>query len=121
VSLHAAAVVLVFVTPSSCCCCCRYLLLDGRSNTELAGVKALRCLGSLRALLLPLLHLHHADRGLLASLSLALPGTVISNVTANFGTHHGCQVGGWMGFSVQGLEGMWLQQEATLALAAIHM
>jgi hypothetical protein len=71
----------------------RYLLLDGRSNTELAGVKALRRLAFLKALVLPLLHLHHADKGLLVALTLALPQTIISNISANFGMHHGCQVG----------------------------
>ncbi|KAF6255658.1 hypothetical protein COO60DRAFT_191669 [Scenedesmus sp. NREL 46B-D3] len=69
----------------------RYLLLDGRANTELAGVKALRRLCALRALVLPLLHLHHANRGLLVALTLALPNTAISNISANFGMHHGCQ------------------------------
>jgi hypothetical protein len=73
--------------------CARYLLLDGRSNTELAGVKALRRLSCLRALVLPLLHLHHADKGLLVALTLALPHTIISNISASFGMHHGCQVG----------------------------
>jgi hypothetical protein len=71
----------------------RYLLLDGRSNTELSGVKALRRLSGLRALVLPLLHLQHADRGLLAGLALALPHTLLANISTNFGSHHGCQVG----------------------------
>ncbi|WIA41453.1 hypothetical protein OEZ86_005030 [Tetradesmus obliquus] len=69
----------------------RYLLLDGRASAELSGVKALRRLTSLRCLALPLLALHHADRGGLAALSLALPGAVLSNASAAFGLHHGCQ------------------------------
>lgn len=51
----------------------------------------MRRLQNLKALLLPLLHLHHSDKSLLLALQMALPNTVISNITCNFGHHHGCQ------------------------------
>lgn len=54
-------------------------------------MKALRRLARLRALVLPLLHLHHSHKALLVALQLALPNTVISNISSNFGLHRGCQ------------------------------
>eukprot|EP00879_Flechtneria_rotunda_P027193 GHRR01029072.1.p1 GENE.GHRR01029072.1~~GHRR01029072.1.p1 ORF type:complete len:127 (+),score=49.29 GHRR01029072.1:194-574(+) len=69
----------------------RYLLLDGRSNAEVVGIKALRRLQQLRTLSLPLLHLHHSNKAALVALQLGLPNTFISNITRNFGLHHGCQ------------------------------
>ena len=68
-----------------------YLLLDGRSNAALVGVKGLRGCQRLRALVLPLLQLHHDQKGTLHGLSAALPRCVISNISSNFGTQHGCQ------------------------------
>jgi len=71
--------------------CCRYLLLDGRSNTEVRGVKGLGYLTRLKTLILPLLHLHHVCKPALVALQLALPSTHIMNVSRSFGQHHGCQ------------------------------
>lgn len=79
------------VTEACCCVTYRYLLLDGRSNTELRGIKGLTQLIRLRTLVLPLLHLHHTNKTLLATMQLALPHTHIMNVNRNFGLHHGCQ------------------------------
>lgn len=73
------------------CAPCRYLLLDGRSNTEIRGIKGLGHLPKLKVLIMPLLHLHHTNNTLLTTMQLALPYTHIMNVSRNFGQHHGCQ------------------------------
>ena len=69
----------------------RYLLLDGRSNTELRGIKGLGQLAKLKTLIMPLLPLHLTNKTLLATLQLSLPHTHIVNVAHNFAQHHGCQ------------------------------
>lgn len=73
------------------CATVRYLLLDGRSNTDIRGIKGLMQLHKLKTLVLPLLHLHHTNNTLLHTMQLALPVTHIMNVSRNFGQHHGCQ------------------------------
>lgn len=70
---------------------CRYLLLDGRSNTDLRGIKGLLQLTGLKTLVMPLLHLHHTNNTLLGTMQAALPATHIVNVSGTFGRHHGCQ------------------------------
>jgi hypothetical protein len=66
-------------------------LLDGRANTEVRGIKGLHQLSRLKALVLPLLHMHHTCRPALSALQLALPHTHIANVSRSFGQHHGSQ------------------------------
>lgn len=70
---------------------CRHLLLDGRSNTEVRGVKGLGQLSRLKTLIMPLLQLHYANQTLLSTLQLSLPNTHIMHISRNFGRHHGCQ------------------------------
>lgn len=73
------------------CLACRHLLLDGRANAEVAGAKALRRLAALRSLTLPLLHLQHSARPVLAALQAALPDAHISNVGRVMGAYSGPQ------------------------------
>lgn len=65
--------------------------MDGRSNAEVKGVKGLRQLARLKTLVLPLLHLHHTNRGALSALQLCLQDTQIVNVSRSAGQHHGCE------------------------------
>lgn len=68
-----------------------YLLLDGRSNSEVLGWAGLCRLTRLRLLALPLLQLQQSGGGALAALGAALRGAVIANVSAAFGAQHGAQ------------------------------
>lgn len=95
-SIHVCVCVLTAVADvlplcSPCVFSHRYLLLDGRSNTEIRGIKGLGQLAKLKTLIMPLLHLHLTSHTLLSTLQLSLPGTHIMNVSRVFGTHHGCQ------------------------------
>lgn len=90
----------------------RYLLLDGRSNAEVFGAKALIKLQHLKTLVLPLLHLHHEKKGTLVALQTALPDTLIANITGNFGVQYGCH---WFGHFSESDREWWRHPEAPWA------
>jgi hypothetical protein len=80
------------VSPLASLASLEFLLLDGRSNAEVLGWAGLCRLPRLRALALPLLQMQHD--GSFGALQAGLRGAVVANVSATFGTQHGCQ---WFG------------------------
>jgi hypothetical protein len=90
------------VSPLGSLASLEYLLLDGRSNAEVLGWAGLCRLSRLRALALPLLQMQHD--GSFGALQAALRGAVVANVSATFGTQHGCQ---WFGHFTEAERDWW--------------
>lgn len=80
------------------------LLLDGRSNAEVAGWQGLTRLSNLRSLVLPLLQMQQDPGGALAALAAALRNCAILNVSASLGAQHGTQ---WFGQFAEGVRDWW--------------